>query len=494
MVSFTVTNIAPGCDSYPARRHPVLASLVRHYDAPVTPETGGGGRTTGRSCAWRSPPWARWPPSRSTSSPTPPSSATSAPGPLAGLAVAGSVLTAAFTRVQLPRLLDDRGGRPPVRRRQPHGTRPRPASTGAGWRSVSASRSPCSAWCSLPPIADAHGRVGQRRPVRGHLPPHQHPRRARAPARARGHGIPPRHAGHPHDPGHRGGRQRRQPAASSWCFVYGARPRASQARRGARCSRSTARRSRTSSVVGRTVRAEGASVRPHAGRDPRERHRGQPPRRSHRVADRRAAHRHRDRVTHQRRRGRRAPDLHAGLPVPRALTRRDRPSPGRPWSGASSAPTSAHDARAVGRRLIELGVVVGCALRGRGRRAAALVGRALHVRPRCPPSHPRRCCGSSPRSSRSPRSCSCSTACSSARATPATSPSAMLVATVGDLPARGAARRRARRRTPLAVGRAVAVDAGPLRRHGGALPHVTMGGRRREPSRREPVRSLRRPR
>ena len=41
--------------------------------------------------------------------------------PLAGLAVAGSVLTAAFGDLQLPRLLHHRVGRPPGRRGQPAG-------------------------------------------------------------------------------------------------------------------------------------------------------------------------------------------------------------------------------------------------------------------------------------------------------------------------------------------------------------------------------------
>ena len=57
---------------------------------------------------------------------------------------------------------------------------------------------------------------------------------------------------------------------------------------------------------------------------------------------------------------------------------------------------------------------------------------------------------------------------------------AMLVATRRDVPARGgAARRRARRRPALAVGRARAVDAGPVRGHGRPLPHDALGGRGR---------------
>ena len=61
-----------------------------------------------------------------------------------------------------------------------------------------------------------------------------------------------------------------------------------------------------------------------ARRDARQRDRRQSAGRAHRVADRRAAHRDRDRVAHQRRRGGRAPDLHAGVPVPGALARRAR--------------------------------------------------------------------------------------------------------------------------------------------------------------------------
>ena len=64
--------------------------------------------------------------------------------PLAGLAVAGTVLTAAFGVFNFLAYSTTAVGRPPGRRGQPRGPRPSSASTAAGSRSGSASCSPCS--------------------------------------------------------------------------------------------------------------------------------------------------------------------------------------------------------------------------------------------------------------------------------------------------------------------------------------------------------------
>ena len=143
--------------------------------------------------------------------------------------------------------------------------------------------------------------------------------------------------------------------------------------------------------------------------------------------------------------------------------------------------SSVHDARAVGRRLIELGVVVGLAVRARGRRGRdPWLAEPLHHRSRRAPPHPQ-------------------VLWIVAALQPLAAvvfvldgvligagdagylALAMLVATVGVyLPAA----------LLVAVldggllwlwGALVALDAGPVRRHGGPLPHDALGGRGRDP-------------
>ena len=69
---------------------------------------------------------------------------------LAGFAVAGTVLTAAFGIFNFLAYSTTACGRPPGRRREPQGRRASSGSTAAGSRSGSASCSPCSGWCSRP--------------------------------------------------------------------------------------------------------------------------------------------------------------------------------------------------------------------------------------------------------------------------------------------------------------------------------------------------------
>ena len=116
--------------------------------------------------------------------------------PLAGLAVAGSVLTAAFGDLQLPRLQHDRGGRPPARRRAPPRARPSSGVDGC-WLAVGLGLVLTVLGLALaPPIVDVMGASADVAPLRGHVPAHQHPRRARAAARAGRRRLPARHAGH----------------------------------------------------------------------------------------------------------------------------------------------------------------------------------------------------------------------------------------------------------------------------------------------------------
>ena len=87
----------------PRRRRPhhLAPHPHRRRLAPVEPWRPSRATTRrrrrGRSCGWRSRPWGRWRPSRSTSWPTPPSSATSAPPQLGGLGVASTILLTGYT-------------------------------------------------------------------------------------------------------------------------------------------------------------------------------------------------------------------------------------------------------------------------------------------------------------------------------------------------------------------------------------------------------------
>ena len=225
--------------------HPVSASLVRHYGARVTPNRTG--RTYDREIARLAVPAL----GALAAEPLYLLADTAIVGhlgtrPLAGLAVAGVGAHRRVQRVQLPRLQHHRRRRPPARRRRTARTRPRAGSTGAGSRSGSGSCSRCSASRSRPLIVDVMGASAERDALRGDVPPHQHPRRARAAARA--------------------GRRRATCAAcrtrkttlviavlaNAVNLLHRAALRvqrstsASRARRGAPCSRSTAPRSRTS--------------------------------------------------------------------------------------------------------------------------------------------------------------------------------------------------------------------------------------------------------
>ena len=138
---------------------------------------------------------------------------------------------------------------------------------------------------------------------------------------------------------------------------------------------------------------------------------------------------------------------------------------GQAMVGRFLGASSAHDARAVGRRLIELGVVVGLLFGARGRGRAPVAGGRVHQRPRRAPPHPR---GALDRR----RAAAARRGRVRARRR-AHRRGRRRLPRAGDaggdgrrVPPGRAAGRRARRRPALALGRARAVDAGPLRGHG----------------------------
>jgi hypothetical protein len=129
--------------------------------------------------------------------------------PLAGLAWP-PVLTAAFCGVQLPGVQHDGERRPPARGRPPPRCgRERRRRVLAGRGARARAHDPRTRAGARHRRRD--GRVAQRRAVRGHLPPHQHPRRARAAPRPRRCRLPPRDAGHARHVDHRARGQHRQP-------------------------------------------------------------------------------------------------------------------------------------------------------------------------------------------------------------------------------------------------------------------------------------------
>ena len=153
--------------------------------------------------------------------------------PLAGLAVAGVVLTAAFGIFNFLAYSHDRRGRPPARRRRPRGA-PRELGVDGMWLAVGLGLVLTVLGLALAPVDRRRdGRVGPRAPVRGDLPPHQRrSARPRCCSRSRGAGLPARHAGHADHARDRGRRERREPRARARARVTGSTS-ASRGRRGA---------------------------------------------------------------------------------------------------------------------------------------------------------------------------------------------------------------------------------------------------------------------
>ncbi len=131
--------------------------------------------------------------------------------PLAGLAVAGTVLTAAFSVFNFLAYSTTAS----VARQLGAGNRRAAAEYGVDGCWLAAGLGlVLTAARAAPRARDRRrdGRVEHRPPVRGHVPADQHPRCPGAPAHARGRGLPARDAGHPHDARGRGRVEHRQPA------------------------------------------------------------------------------------------------------------------------------------------------------------------------------------------------------------------------------------------------------------------------------------------
>ncbi len=373
-------------------------------------------RTTGRSRGWPCPPWAPSRRSRSTCWPTPPSSVISAPAPSPASRWRG--------RCSPPRSASSTSSPTAPPRASPASSAPATGRTrqrrgvDGCWLAVGLGLVLTLLGVALAPqIVDVMGASTTSRPWR-------------SPTCASASSARPRSSSPWPGTGYLRGmqdtrttlviavaRQRRQPPGRAALRVR-ARPRhrGLGVGHGARAvrRRDRVRRDRR---AGGAPRGRGGAATSRGG--PRQRDGRQPPGRAHRVAHRRVAHRDRDRLTHQRRRGRRAPDLHADLPVPRAVARRARDrraGDGRTvprrvqhprraaLSAAGSSSSASSSAWCSGSRSWCLGP--GSPTCSRTTRVYAIS---------CSRSS-----GSSPCCSRSRRSCSCSTACSSAPATPAT--------------------------------------------------------------------------
>ena len=153
--------------------------------------------------------------------------------PLAGLGVAGTVLSVGVRRVQLPRLLHDRDGRAPLRRRRPPAGRRARRRRACGSRSASGSSSPSSGWRSPGRSSTSWARRRASRPTRV---TYLRISILGAPfvlVALAGTGYLRGPAGHSHDARHRGRRPTRSTSRSSWCSCTGSTS-GSRARPGAR--------------------------------------------------------------------------------------------------------------------------------------------------------------------------------------------------------------------------------------------------------------------
>ena len=386
-------------------------------------------------------------------------------------------------RLQLPRLLHDRRGRPPARRRATARRRRRAsASTAAGSRSGSGVVLTVLGLALAPRDRRRDGRIGTTSP------------RTRSPTSASASSARPRCLLALAGTGYLRGMQDTSTTLVIAVAANGAEPRArarcsctastsgSRVRRGAPWSRSTA--PRVAYLVDRRAHGarEGASVRPRPAGIRANARVGSRLVDAHRLAARRAC---------------------SPPPPSRRGSATTRSPRTRSACRSSCSSHSSLDALAIAGQAM-VGRFLGAAdaaRRARGRRAGCIelgVGRrrALRRRRRGPaPVAGGRCSPTTPASATSP----CEVLWIVAALQPLAAvvfvldgvligagdagylALAMLVATRRRVPARGAARRRARRRPALALGRARAVDAGPLRGHGRPLPHHTAG---RSPARR----------